>query len=186
MPFRIMTICTANVCRSTLAEGLLRGRLDPSFFEVSSAGVRGIEGADPDPHTVTALQRAGVAPLTTTGVQVTPRLLQAADLILTATRDHRGDVLELYPAALRRTFTVLEFGALAPQVAAGDAEGFSAPPVQDPVALVRQVSQVRSLGPAHADIADPIGRDEAFHAEVAAQIDAAVTDIAAVLNRLAS
>ena len=31
-------VCLGNICRSPLAEGILKSRLDPNFFYVDSAG----------------------------------------------------------------------------------------------------------------------------------------------------
>lgn len=164
MAFRILTVCTANVCRSPLAEGLLRARLDSTKFEVASAGIRAYAGAEPHPLTVAALQERGAPPLTTTADELTPGMLKEADLVLTATREHRGEVLEVFPGALRRTFTLLEFAALAPLVEAAG-----------PIELVREAAAIRSQGPSEADIPDPIGRGEEFYRAVSVEIDASVS-----------
>ncbi|TSD58758.1 low molecular weight phosphatase family protein [Aeromicrobium piscarium] len=171
MTFRVLTVCTANVCRSPLAEALLRHRLDPGRFVVESAGVRALDGGRTDANVVQRLTRLGIATADLVPRQLTPEIVRQADLILTATRDHRGQVLEVFPGALRRTFTVLEFAALVSR-----AEG------ADPVALVRSAAMLRSEGPPEVDIDDPIGRSDAFHDAVAAQIEDAVTAIAERLN----
>ena len=43
---------------------------------------------------------------------IDPRLIKAADLVLTADLGHRAAVVELWPAAVRRTFTLKEFARL--------------------------------------------------------------------------
>lgn len=43
---------------------------------------------------------------------VTPESLFDADLVLTMTRDHRREVVEMLPATMRRCFTVREFSRL--------------------------------------------------------------------------
>ena len=171
MTFRVLTVCTANVCRSPLAEALLRHRLDPARFVVESAGVRALDGGRTDPHVVRRLTRRGIATADLSPRQLTPSVARQADLILTATRDHRGQVLEVFPGALRRTFTLLEFAALVDR-----AEG------DDAMALVRSASMGRSEGPQEVDIDDPIGQSEAFHDAVATQIEDAVVAIAERLN----
>lgn len=167
MTFRVLTVCTANVCRSPLAEALLRHRLDPARFAVESAGVRALDGGRTDPHVVQLLTRRGIATADLTPRQLTPEIARQADLVLTATRDHRGQVLEVFPGALRRTFTLLEFAALA-----GRAEG------DDAAAVVRTAAMLRSEGPAEVDIDDPIGQPDAVHDAVAAQIEDATAAIA--------
>ena len=57
--FTILTICTANICRSPMMEILFRDRLDPRQFEIASAGVRGWEDAPIDSMVVLELARLG-------------------------------------------------------------------------------------------------------------------------------
>jgi protein-tyrosine phosphatase len=35
---KILMVCLGNICRSPLAEGILKSRLDPNLFYVDSAG----------------------------------------------------------------------------------------------------------------------------------------------------
>lgn len=171
MAFRILTVCTANVCRSPLAEGLLRARLPAEAFIVESAGIRTPPEGRTDPHVVQILNRRGIAVGRLASRQLTGAIAEQSDLVLTATREHRGAVLELHPGALRRTFTLLEFAALAAMAEA-----------DSPAALVRAAAASRSQGPKETDIADPIGRSDSFHEQVAEQIDKTV---AAIASRLA-
>src|SRR3954470_18557240 len=57
----ILFVCTGNICRSPMAEGLFRhavkGRSD---FRVLSAGVGGLEGGPPSEYVVPALPGGGV------------------------------------------------------------------------------------------------------------------------------
>jgi len=103
--------------------------------------------------------------------------LRAADLILTATRAHRGAVLEAEPRALRRTFTILEFADL---VSRGSTSAGPAQLVAD-AARRRAESKV-----AVYDVADPIGGGDHIHEEVADLISRAVTTISAVLAQAVS
>ena len=41
----VLTVCTGNVCRSPLAEALLRERLAPLDIRVRSAGTRALIGS---------------------------------------------------------------------------------------------------------------------------------------------
>ena len=57
----ILFVCTGNICRSPMAEGLFRhavkGRGD---FEVLSAGVGAIDGMPPSEYAVRALRELGI------------------------------------------------------------------------------------------------------------------------------
>jgi len=95
------------------------------------------------------------------------RLIAESDLVLTATRAHRGKVAAMYPKVLRQVFTFRDFADLVAGV-----DGLSARVTQtDPRAWVRQVTEEAAasrglkppLEPAQADIVDPFRReDEAF------------------------
>jgi protein-tyrosine phosphatase len=89
--------------------------------------------------------------------QLTPRIANAADLIVTMTTVHRDAVLELAPRQLKRTFTMSEVACLASQHGARDV---------DDLAALRP-----RLGPDdRPDIADPIGRDSAVFTAVGDRI----------------
>jgi len=94
---RILFICTANVCRSPLAEGLLQARLRErgigQAVRVASAGTRVAQpGRPPDPR-MQKLALDGGASLKRIRAQlVTPRLLQRFDYILAMDRSHLDDL----------------------------------------------------------------------------------------------
>lgn len=117
--FEIMTVCTGNICRSPLAEVLLRARLSDLGVRVHSAGTQGLDAA---PMTSEA-QRLAVE----LGGSVddaamhrsrflTEHDLSTPDLVLAMSREHRRRVVELAPSRMRRTFTAREFGRLAEDV----------------------------------------------------------------------
>lgn len=118
MTFRVLHVCTGNICRSPMGEQLMRvgleQRLGPEAgaFEIASAGTWGHEGSPMEPFALTTLAVYGVD-----GSQFTARELIAehvanADLILGATREHRAAAVVLQPRAARRTFTLREFDRL--------------------------------------------------------------------------
>ncbi|MCL3817598.1 arsenate reductase/protein-tyrosine-phosphatase family protein [Aeromicrobium wangtongii] len=171
--FSILAVCTANICRSPLMEILLRARLDETRFEVASAGVRGWDRKPMDAAAAAELTRLGHSADSFESHPISSRLVNSADLVLTATREHRSAVLALTPQALRRSFTLVEFAELTDLVDA-----------PDPRALVAEAAMRRSLAPADADVKDPYRRGPDVHRATADQIDAAVTRIADRLNAL--
>ena len=58
-PFRILTVCTGNICRSPVAERLLQAGLGDAVA-VSSAGVRAVVGDPIHPGMVALLERSGI------------------------------------------------------------------------------------------------------------------------------
>ncbi len=53
MKTKVLMVCLGNICRSPLAEGILKSKVDPSRVEVDSAGTAGYHvGNPPDPRSV--------------------------------------------------------------------------------------------------------------------------------------
>jgi protein-tyrosine-phosphatase len=172
--FRILAVCSANICRSPVVEILLRQRLDASRFKVRSAGTFGWAAAPVDSMVVLELARLGASAEGFASHALTRDDVEWADLILTATREHRAHVLDRHPAALRRTFTLREFASLAADVV-----------VASPEELVEDAYLRRSEAVGEFDLDDPFRRPPAVHRVVADQIANAVEDIAEALQRSA-
>ncbi|MGA4669589.1 low molecular weight protein-tyrosine-phosphatase [Propionibacteriaceae bacterium Y1923] len=107
-PFRILAVCTGNICRSPAAELLLQRALGPSVH-VTSAGTGALVGEPIDPAMATLLHQDGLDTAEFSAHQLTAAMIRDADLVLPMTRHHRAAIVELVPAAVRRTFTLLEF-----------------------------------------------------------------------------
>src|SRR3989442_7063117 len=106
----ILFVCTGNVSRSPLAEGLFRravkGRGD---FRVLSAGVGAIEGQPPSAHAVQALRELGIDISQQRSRMLTAELVNQADYIFGMTHGHVDAVNLLYPQAVEKTFLLREF-----------------------------------------------------------------------------
>src|SRR5260221_5801942 len=106
----ILFVCTGNICRSPMAEGLFRhavkGRND---FRVMSAGVGAVEGMPPSEHAVRALRELGIDISRQRSRMLTSELVQQADYIFGMTHSHVDAVTLLYPQAAEKTFLLREF-----------------------------------------------------------------------------
>jgi protein-tyrosine phosphatase len=173
MTFRVLVVCDGNLCRSPLAERLLAARFSTAGVtdvDVSSAGVRGVVGAPMDPVAAAELARRGGSREGFTARRLDAAQIEAADLVLTATRDLRTKVLGESPRAMRRTFTLLEFAALAGHAPEGSRED-----------LVTWAAAHRALAEGELDLVDPIGGTPDRHRAVAELIDEAVGGAVAAL-----
>lgn len=113
MAFSVLFVCTGNICRSPMAERLLRVRVDPAArVAVSSVGTSGLTGYPMDAPSAEALRELGGNPDGHVARRFTPALIDAADLILTAETSHRSIVVQSDPLTFRRAFTLREFGRL--------------------------------------------------------------------------
>ena len=106
----ILFVCTGNVCRSPMAEGLFRnaakGRGD---FRVFSAGVGAIEGQPPSAYAVQALRELGIDISQQRSRMLTADVVNEADYIFGMTHGHVDAVNLLYPHATEKTFLLREF-----------------------------------------------------------------------------
>jgi glycine hydroxymethyltransferase len=106
----ILFICTGNICRSPMAEGIFRhvmkGRRD---IQVMSAGIGAMEGQAPSPYAVQAVKELGIDISKQRSRQLTAELVQEADYIFGMTHSHVDTVLLLYPHAAEKTFLLREF-----------------------------------------------------------------------------
>ncbi|MDO8860440.1 low molecular weight protein-tyrosine-phosphatase [Haliea sp. E1-2-M8] len=103
---RVLFICTANVCRSPLAEAMLRQRLRVLGLgrrvQVRSAGTRvGQPGRPPDPRVRKLAQDAGFALGWIRARQVTARMLRNHDFILAMEPAHLEELAALAEAGDR-------------------------------------------------------------------------------------
>ncbi|MDB6065003.1 MAG: glyA [Pedosphaera sp.] len=106
----ILFVCTGNVCRSPMAEGIFRhvmkGRRD---IQVMSAGIGAMEGQAPSPYAVQAVKELGIDISKQRSRQLTSELVQEADYIFGMTHSHVDTVFLLYPQAAEKTFLLREF-----------------------------------------------------------------------------
>ena len=106
----ILFVCTGNICRSPMAEGLFRhavkGRGD---FAVISAGVGAVEGLPPSENAVVALKQLGIDISRQRSRMLSAELVQRADFIFGMTHSHVDAILLLYPQAAEKTFLLREF-----------------------------------------------------------------------------
>lgn len=155
MTLRALFVCTGNVCRSPSAELLFLALADPAAAVTAhSAGTHALVGAPIDGPTAAALARVGLDASAHRAVQFTPPMARSADLVLTATREHRDHVITAVPSVHRRTFTMKEFARLVHAIPSGMA----------PVDVVATANARRPvLGAVAAgedDIADPFRQSD--------------------------
>jgi RpiB/LacA/LacB family sugar-phosphate isomerase len=106
----VLFICTGNVCRSPMAEGIFRHAARArGDYRVLSAGLGALEGMPPSSHAIQAVQELGIDISGQRSRMLTPELVQQADYIFGMTHSHIDTVLMLYPQAAEKIFLVREF-----------------------------------------------------------------------------
>jgi protein-tyrosine phosphatase len=171
-PFRVLFVCTANICRSPIAEQLMRhdleirlGKPSAEGWVVESAGTHAIVGAPIHESARRALAERGVVAPETSARQVLPEDIQSSHLILTSTRTQRTAVATALPSAVRRVFTLRQFARLcaAGRRETGVEHTLSGHELLELAAIGR--TRVQPVSATEDAIADPIGKDrDAFRA----------------------
>ncbi|MEZ5143956.1 MAG: hypothetical protein R2726_15770 [Acidimicrobiales bacterium] len=167
---RILVVCTGNVCRSPMAEAMLRARLAARGVaaSVSSAGT----ATEDRPASDEVLELLAPRGLDGSGHRsrlIEPVLLGDADLVLAMARLHVRDATLVDPSVFGRTFTLKEL------VRRGTATG----PRGADERLASWLARVGDdrlptalLGDSPADdLADPVGRRFAVFKKLAAELD---------------
>lgn len=177
---RILIVCTGNICRSPFIERLLQHQLDERWpgsdreFIVRSAGTAALVGSAMDPQAAAQLESYGGDASRFRARDLSPALVAESNLVLTATRAHRGKVAMMSPKVLRRVFTFRDFADLVAGIDGPLASGT----LTDPRAWVQQVAEKAAasrglkppLAPGAADIVDPYRREDEVFATMAQQI----------------
>lgn len=174
----ILVLCTANVCRSPMAEALLTRALTAAGVEanVSSAGfLEGGRRADDD--AIAVMRSLGFDISAHRSQEVTRPQLVVHDLILTMTRAHIRSLDELWPEARSRAFTL---GSVA--------VAETGPASLDPDELdewTRALDAARDpndlLGTGHDETRDPLGRPRRVFAQTAQQLSQRCQSVARIL-----
>jgi glycine hydroxymethyltransferase len=106
----ILFVCTGNVCRSPMAEGLFRHAIKgDARYRVLSAGVGAVDGQPPSLHAVRALKELGIDISRQRSRMLTGELVLEADYIFGMTHGHVDAVTLLFPQAAEKTFLLREF-----------------------------------------------------------------------------
>jgi RpiB/LacA/LacB family sugar-phosphate isomerase len=106
----ILFVCTGNVCRSPMAEGLFREltRNQPEI-SVDSAGVGAMRGQPPSLFAVEALKRIGIDISNLRSQPLSDALVEKVDYIFAMTNSHIAAICSMFPQAAEKTFLVTEF-----------------------------------------------------------------------------
>ncbi|WP_343959352.1 low molecular weight phosphatase family protein [Yaniella flava] len=183
-------MCTGNVCRSPLAEMLLRHAFAELPITVHSAGTHALVGRQmPDPQLEIAKELGIENADSHRGKQITLEHVDSADLILAMGREHRSAAVELTPKALRKTFTLRELARIAEVV---PDEDLLVEDSRGPTNRLRAAVEAAALNrgvalppenPDDNDVLDPFRRSQETYLASRDQLVPAVDDVTKYLKR---
>lgn len=96
MKTKILMVCLGNICRSPLAEGVMRSKLDPNKFEVDSAGTSDYHIGDaPDKRSVEVARKNGIDISALKGRQFVTEDFENFDYIFVMDKSNYKNVVRL-------------------------------------------------------------------------------------------
>jgi protein-tyrosine phosphatase len=165
-----------------MAERLARRRFDAVLGRdanrvlVQSAGVRAEDGSPMHPGVVQVLRERGACPDGFVSRPLTAGIVASADLVLTATRQHRAACVTLVPEAVRHTYTLRQFARIAAGLDREHPQWTDGPPHARLRGLVRLAMEGRGrtqpVEPGEDDLADPVREPITAFRRCADDIDA--------------
>lgn len=173
----ILFVCTGNVCRSPYLEWALRGALESAggpVIRLSSAGVAPLVGHPMSSFFHERLLSRGIDASEFRARALTERMVARADVVLTATREHRQLVARRLPPAATRTFTARQFARLLRALPATQAAVADVPTL---VSLAQQARGSAGASTQHDDIQDPWKRSRRVHVKAAGEMDEVLEDL---------
>ncbi|OQX94802.1 hypothetical protein B6I21_08745 [candidate division KSB1 bacterium 4572_119] len=110
--FHILFVCSGNLCRSPMAEGLLKKKLFKEFgnlVTISSAGTLNLVGRPATPNAISAAKEKGVDITRHQSKSISEENLQKSDIVLVMTEHHKKFIRNHYPQFSESVFLITEF-----------------------------------------------------------------------------
>jgi protein-tyrosine phosphatase len=171
----ILVICTGNICRSPIAEGLLRDALHRRFGErapgVSSAGTSGLTGSGAMPESIQAAAELGVDIGGHVARRLTTVMADEPDLLLCMATEHRD---QLADGSDRddRVFTLKELVRLLETLPV-PAPGAGPESMRERIAAANLARRQGAVPTSRDDdVADPLGQPLEAYRAIAWELDA--------------
>ena len=104
----ILLLCTGNLCRSPMSEGLLRAHLPA--HELFSAGLCAPQGEPADPLAIALMRQMDIDIAAHRARNVAHWMMQEADLVLTMDSAQTREAMQRYPFAVAKIERLAEHG----------------------------------------------------------------------------
>lgn len=108
---KIMFICTGNICRSAMAEWLMKKLVKDNNKEakVYSSGIFAEDGDMPTYNAIQAIKEYGVDLREHRATNIRSSKIEDMDIILCATNSHKNNVINMYPNLKDKIYTIKEY-----------------------------------------------------------------------------
>ena len=111
---RVMFVCTGNICRSAMAEGILKKLVKENNLniEVCSCGVYAGDGDYASFNAIEAAKYYDVDISNHKATNIRNSQIEEMDIILCATNSHKNVVISMYPNLMNKVYTMKEYAGL--------------------------------------------------------------------------
>ena len=114
MSYKLLFICSGNICRSPIAEGLapILGEKAGHTVEALSAGTLGLINRPADPKAIEVSAEVGVDISKHKSQPITAELLDWADYVLVMERKHGSYIRSYFPEMEEKILEISTFGGM--------------------------------------------------------------------------
>lgn len=130
---KVLMVCLGNICRSPLAEGILKNKVNPELVTVQSAGTSAEHAGElPDPRSIEIAAKKGIDITDQRSRKFKASDFDEFDLIFVMDQQNYKDVIKLSPSDEARKKVDLILNRISPNVDAevpdpyyGGSQGFA-------------------------------------------------------------
>jgi protein-tyrosine-phosphatase len=112
-PFKVLFVCTANICRTPIAKYYLLDKLRSNgldgLIEVLSAGTWAQEGHPAAENSVLVCRENGIDASGHVATNLTTGIVNEADIILCMSERHKKDLSSVFPHSVDKIFLLTEY-----------------------------------------------------------------------------